>query len=274
MTAIEVVYSDLDGTMVGPGGCFFRDVAKSVTTEPAEALADLLRTGISLVLVSGRSRAQLMEASHIFGAEGFIGEMGGCVAWDHGREVDLLRGAMPHELEGTPVEVMTAAGLPERLFARWPGRLEFHAPWHQGHDADLMLRGNVPLDELHGVLAEEGYDWLRCYDNGVLLGRTVPADAALPCHVYHLMPGGLGKGRAVQIDLARRGLTPDHAIAIGDSVSDLTMAEHVGHMFLTANGAAVVPAAAALAAAMHNVTVTREPVGLGWVQAIRHALGG
>jgi hydroxymethylpyrimidine pyrophosphatase-like HAD family hydrolase len=66
------MYSDLDGTMVGPGGCFVRDSAGTLTMEPTRALIELLDAGIELVLVSGRTRAQLQEDRRIFGAEGFI----------------------------------------------------------------------------------------------------------------------------------------------------------------------------------------------------------
>ena len=40
--SIKVMYSDLDGTMVGPGGCFVRDSAGALTMEPTRALIELL----------------------------------------------------------------------------------------------------------------------------------------------------------------------------------------------------------------------------------------
>lgn len=266
MTSIRVVYSDLDGTMVGPRGCFFRAADSAVTLEPARALADLLGAGIALVLVSGRTRAQLQEATRIFGADGFVGEMGAVLGWGHGAGSELLRGAMPPELTGTLPAVLGANGLLGELFAAFAGHLEYHAPWHLGHEADVMLRGYVDPAQVDAWLARRGHGWLRLLDNG----RLPPAAAGFtggPRHVYHLMAAGISKGAGVAADLARRGLAPEHAIAIGDSRSDLTMAPFVRRFFLTANGAHAVegdrPA---------NVTVCQEKVGLGWVEAIRWAL--
>ena len=276
---MKVLYTDLDGTMVGPGGSFFTAVDHSLTDEPARALLELHRAGVTLVLVSGRTRPQLVEASRIFGADGFVAELGALVGWDGGRRSEMLTGAMPAEHAGRlPLEVMTAAGLPEQLFARWPGRLQWHAPWHAGHEADAMIRGLVDPAEVERWLADRGWGWLRMRDNGVLSAyRDWPglATAARPPHVYHLMPDGLSKGAAVSWDLARRGLSAADAVAVGDSASDLTMAPHVGRLWVVANGAAaphMAPLLAEALAAGHDVRVAAGAVGLGWAEAVRSAL--
>lgn len=257
-----MVYSDLDGTMVGPRGCFFRAADTSVTLEPARALADLLEAGITLVLVSGRTRSQLAEAARIFGADGYIGEMGAVIGWDHGLRHEILRGAMPPELTGMLPEVLAATGLVPDLLGQFAGRLEYHAPWHLGHEADVMLRGYVDTDEVDGWLAKRDHGWLRLLDNG-RLPPAAPGFAGEPRHVYHLMADGISKGAGVAADLARRGLYPDEAIAIGDSRSDLTMTPFVRRFFLVANGAH------AAAAAPANLTICQDTVGLGWVEAVR-----
>jgi hydroxymethylpyrimidine pyrophosphatase-like HAD family hydrolase len=266
---IRVVYSDMDGTMVGPWGCFFRGADRSPDPEPARALVELLEAGVVLVLVSGRTRPQLAEAARIFGADGYVGELGAVVGWDHALRHEVLRGAMPDHLGGTLIEALEATGLLERLHERYVGRLEYHAPWHLGHEADVMLRGEVEVVEVEKWLAGEGYGWLRLHDNGRLPTRGPGSPER---HVYHLMADGLSKGTGVAADLARRGLTPDEAIAIGDSASDLAMAPHVRRFFLTANGMGS-PAAAAGAASLPNVTVCAGEVGRGWAEAVRWALG-
>ncbi|GAC1328161.1 MAG: hypothetical protein NVSMB13_15070 [Mycobacteriales bacterium] len=271
--SIEVVYSDLDGTMVGPMGCFFRAEDRALTLEPARALVDLLAAGVALVLVSGRTRPQLVEAARIFGADGFVGELGAVVGWDGGRSVEVLTGAMPASYAGVPAAAIEATGVVARLFERYPGRLEYHAPWHLGHEADVMLRGSVDAAEAGRWLAAEGFDWLVISDNGVLPAtrRTGLDPDALPAHVYHLMPAGLSKGLGIARDLARRGLSGQQAMAIGDSASDLEMAPHVGRLWVTANGARQ-PHMAALMAEHANVSVADGAVGTGWAQAVRAAL--
>jgi hypothetical protein len=260
--------------MVGPGGTFFRAADGALTLEPAHALVDLHAAGVTLVLVSGRTRAQLAEACRVFGAEGYVAELGSVIGWAQGREYDVLRGAMPASYGGTPAEVVEAAGLPARMFARWPGRIEYHSPWHVGHDGDVMLRGLVDVAEVQGWLADAGFGWLRLHDNGVLPARrpTSLRAEATPAHVYHLMPDGLSKGLAVAADLARRGFGADDAAAIGDSVSDLDMAPHVEWMFVTANGARN-PAVVESVARLPNAELLDAEVGLGWAAAIRRALG-
>ena len=268
---VRVVYTDVDGTMVGRFGSFFADGDGTPTTVPAQALVALHEAQIALVLVSGRTREQLVEAAAIVGADGFVGELGAVVGWDRARRAEVLRGEMPADLDGTPYDVACAARLPERLFDRYAGRLEWHAPWHVGHVADLMLRGNVAVDDVEAWLAGEGFGWLSMHDNGVLPGRAMPGTDE-PVHVYHLLPAGIDKGAGVARDLARRGLTRGEAVAIGDSRSDLAMAAHVGRFFLVANGA-LAPATVAAASAHDNVTITDAAYSLGWAEAIRTVLG-
>ena len=264
-SGVQAIYSDLDGTMVGPRGCFFRSEDEAVTLEPARALADLLAARIALVLISGRSEAQLLEASGIFGADGYVAELGAMVGWDRGRGRHLLRGAMPEQYDAIPDELV------QGMLRRFARRLEFHDPWHLGHELDVMLRGQVDLAEVNGWFAEQGAPWARLHDNGLLPPRPTPGLDIDVLHVYHLVPDGIDKGRAVAYDLARRGLRPEQAIAIGDSASDLVMAPHVGRFHLVSNGARSAPVRA-LAEATPNVVIEDQALGLGWASAVRSAL--
>jgi hydroxymethylpyrimidine pyrophosphatase-like HAD family hydrolase len=273
-SGVRVVYSDLDGTMVGPGGCFFRREDRSITLDPARVLADLLAADVALVLVSGRTEAQLHEACGIFGADGYVAELGALVGWNlppnsHGhprpRGRHVLRGAMPGEYDVIPPALVTA------LTEQYAGYLELHDPWAGLHEFDVMLRGHVDAPEADAWLAEQGAGWLRLYDNG----RISPRETGLrvtDLHVYHLVPDGVDKGAAVAWDLARRGLAPEQAIAIGDSASDLAMATQVGRFHLVENGART-PAVRARAEALGNVVIEDGALGAGWASAIQAALG-
>lgn len=267
--AIDVIYTDLDGTMVGPRGCFFRAAGGSTTLEPARALVELLDAGVVLVLVSGRTRAQLIEAGAIFGAEGFVAELGAIVGWAGGREGARLPGAAPEGSSGADDALVAA------LLERYAGRLELHAPWHLGHEVDVMLRGQrgqVDVTDVERWLVQQGAGWLRLRDNGVL--REHKAATGLEAvHVYHLVPDGISKGAAVAYDLARRGIDPARALAIGDSASDLEMVPHVGRMSVVANGARA-PHMAALIRRHPNVVVEDTSLGAGWASAVRSGIAG
>ena len=273
MTA-RIVYTDLDGTMVGPRGSFWHTAGRDLTDDPATALLELHRAGVALVLVSGRTHEQVVEAARIFAADGAIAELGATISWDAGRSVHRRRGELPDEFgDRTPMAVMAELGVVDELIADHPGRLEWHAPWHTTHESDALLRGRVDPLAVDAWLAERSLGWLTMKDNGAIpaTSRMTLDDDPLPPHVFHLMPRGVSKGAAIAWDLERRGLTPDDAVAIGDSVSDLDMAPAVGCLWITANGAAVDGMAARIDA-VPNVRVTDGAMGEGWAQAVRAIL--
>jgi hydroxymethylpyrimidine pyrophosphatase-like HAD family hydrolase len=245
---VKVLYTDLDGTMVGPYGCFFRDEGGELTLEPTRALLELHEAGVALVLVSGRTQAQLLEVSAVFGADGFIAELGALVAW--GRVSSMTVQQLPGT--GDPASEELVAELGDRF------GLRVYEPWHEGHVVDVLMRGVVDVGEVETWLRSvAGAEHLRLRDNGVLRTKE---------RVYHLIPDGVSKGAAVEYDLQRRGFSPADAVAVGDSESDVDMARAVGTFWLTANGARHMPVIP------EGVQVTRQPVGAGWAEAVRAGL--
>ena len=244
----RIFYTDVDGTLVGPRGNFFRAPDGSLTLEPAEALLALHSAAVDVVLVSGRTRPQLMEAALLLGASGFIAELGGLVGWtERGRlRVQHLPAAGP---PATP-ELVAA------LSAAFP--LAYYEPWHAGHEVDVLLRGRADVAEVLAWLAARGAAHLRLRDNGL----TADGD-----HVFHLIPAGVGKAEAVGWDLARRGLVPADAVAVGDSKADLEMASTVGSFWLVAN--ALAHPGITRESLPPNACVTTAAMGLGWAEAAR-----
>ncbi|HVU74193.1 MAG TPA: HAD hydrolase family protein [Mycobacteriales bacterium] len=252
-----VVYSDLDGTMVGPRGCFVRQAGGATTLEPAQALVELHDAGVPLVLVSGRSRIQLMEAGAIFGADGFVAEIGGLVAW-RGDDTRYTWQSLP--AAGPPI----APALLSALLEQFPD-LAVYEPYNEGHEVDVLLRGFADIAEVEAWLAARAAPHLRLRDNG-LLPRNMG-------HAWHLIPDGVSKGAAVAWDIARRGIEKADTIAVGDSFEDLGMAPHVGRFFLCRNGLNHPGFEGQSEPDLpDNVTVTERPLGLGWVEAVHAAL--
>ncbi|MEK7817498.1 MAG: HAD family phosphatase, partial [Actinomycetota bacterium] len=65
----RVVYTDLDGTLLGSGGSLFRNHAGDFTLAGALALEMLVSRGVELALVSGRSMRLLAENARMLGAD-------------------------------------------------------------------------------------------------------------------------------------------------------------------------------------------------------------
>lgn len=262
----RIVYTDLDGTVFGPGGSLFASRDGGVTGRAAEALASLHAAGTVLMPVSGRTVTQVRETARLLGARDFIAELGGITCYDLDREVHRA----PFDRGGTPVEAMASSGATGLLLDAYPGLLEPHAPWSfEGHEVSTLLRGYLDLGAASALLRDSGYEWLHLQDNGVL-SRTFPTLRADEVHVYHLVPRGVAKAPAVRADLDRRGLDRGDAVAIGDSAADAALAPHVRGVFIVGNGRAAVEAAAP----EENVYLTEGWYGDGFAEAVLGVLEG
>jgi phosphoglycolate phosphatase len=261
----RVVYTDLDGTLFGPGGSLYATPGGGITDAASDALAALHRAGTALVPMSGRTESQVREVARILGADGFIAELGGITM--RGNRVTHEYGA--HRGPGTPREQMARSGAAALLLDAYPGRLEPHAPWaHADREVTMLFRGHIDLAAARSLLSEAGYRWLDIHDNGIIR-RSFPELDVTEVHAYHLVPLGVTKASAVAADVSARGLERSEAVAIGDSTSDAEVAAHVGGVFIVANGQHAVagfePA--------DNVYLTDAPNGDGFAEVIRGLIG-
>lgn len=227
---IEVLYTDLDGTLLGPGGSLLHGPDGHPSLVAAAALVELRRIGVTVVPVSERTAATLRHDARLLGLADWIAEAGTVVC--RAGEVHLLWGDAPRDLAGTPREALEGPIL-DALLAACDGNPRRYAPWDEGRVGEVLLHGTADTAEADAVLAATGAGWACLIDNGAASGwpgREVRA--------YHLLPRGTGKARAVAGDLATRGLRPEQAVAVGDSVEDATLATVVGTYVQVANGTA------------------------------------
>jgi phosphoglycolate phosphatase len=264
--AVRRVYTDLDGTLLGPGGSLFSS-SHGVTGEPAAAVAALLAAGVDLVLVSGRTRDQVREAARTVGAAGYIAELGGLVVRREGRDEVVTRNRGAYVGRGTAYQAIERSGAGGFLLDTHPRRLEPHTPWASlDRECSMLLRGQVDLEAARALLEANGYGWLDLEDNGIIpapAGRFPGLDVE-EVHAYHLVPKGVGKRSAVAIDRAEAGLDASSCIAVGDSISDAAMAAEVGAMFVVANGE---PALRGVEVGP-NVYLLERGHGLGFADAV------
>jgi hypothetical protein len=257
-----LLFSDVDGTLVGRDGSLLADLDGRPTLAAAEALVAAHRAGLEVVLVSGRTAEQLREVGRLLGTLEAIGELGTVLV--RGREaVELVWGAAPRDLGACPAEALERSGAVATVLEAFHGRLEPHTPWHLGRQGTLLLRGQVDPAAADRLLADRGLGWARLLDNG-RLRRAYPHLGPGVTHAYHLLPAGVSKAGTAAAYLADRGLDTTRAAAIGDSPADLQLTSVVGAMFLVANGAW----AATDDAVGGPVIITPSPAGQGWAEAV------
>jgi hydroxymethylpyrimidine pyrophosphatase-like HAD family hydrolase len=260
---LRCVYTDLDGTLLGRGASLFRDSDGNFSMAQARALQACHRAGVEVVIMSGRREAQVMADARLIGQTSYIYEAG-CAAVLDGERTYLTGDWVPDD-DGTPAERMLAAGIPDLLFERFPGRLEWHSPWHHERVLSHLFRGGIDVAEANAALIEAGHEDLRFLDNGAIAS---PVPGIEVPHAYHLVPGGASKAKAVAFHLRARGYEPERCIAIGDSLEDLDAAAAVGRFFAVANGPARDPALREAMARVANAAVTEGEMGDGFYEAV------
>lgn len=261
---MQCLYVDLDGTLLGRGGSLVHDADGNPSLLSLRAVEACLRVQAEVVLMSGRRMVTVREPARLLGQPSYIFEAGAGLVLD-GETFWICDGLEPGER--TIAEQVAAGGAPELLLERFAGRLEFHAPWHEGREVSHLFRGRVDAAEADALLAAEGHDQLRLVDNGGIdvprHGLDVPDDEL---RAYHLVPRGVSKARAVARHQRARGYAPERCIAVGDSREDLAVAPAVGTFWLVANGLTRDPGMTA--GAPGNVRVTEERNGAGVYEAV------
>lgn len=268
--ALRCVYTDLDNTMLGKGASILRDAKGDFSALAIRALEACHRAGVEVVIKSGRRKAQVYEDARLIGQPAYIYEMG-CGLVDGPEEV-FLTGDIEHQPGQSVYEQVEASGAPALLLETFPGRLEYHDPWHTDRQFSHLFRGEVDANEVNAVLERSGHGNLRLVDNGIS-GRRSPHLKVETVHTYHLIPRAAGKANAVAVHMRRRGFAPEECIAIGDSRGDLEVAGVVGRFYLVANAVERDPdIMSSVAGDRSRVTVTEEPMSSGFYEAVIRSL--
>ncbi len=243
----RVVYLDLDGTLLGPGGSLLRGAQGGFCDAGVRALAMLERERVPVVLVSGRSRVRLEAVARAVGAAGTLPELG------------ALEAGYPTRPGQSVHDAIAETGIPGELLRREPHLHPHPVAADGGREGSHVLRGRAGPGAA-GWVHRSSAGTLRLADNGRI------ADGE---HVYHLLPFGASKAAAVAVDRERRGAAREAALAVGDSRQDLDMARAVGRVAIVANGAAADPVVRAGAS-----WITRGSYGAGVLEAVTAWLSG
>ncbi len=267
LNKVKVVYTDVDATLVGPGGSIFSSPQGGYTLRAAQAILGCLKRGVDVTLVSGRNARQLFGDARLLGLKNYLAELGCEIVYDLGKRSVFTVGKLPFPGEN-PHEAIENSGAVDALLEHYRGRLEHHTPWSEGRECTFVFRGFIDVSEANEFLREKGFSALEVIDNGKIRNRgNLRAD--LPeVHAYHLLPRGFTKSHGVRKDRELRKLSRDSTVAVGDSPSDLEMASEVGVFFLVRNGVEAHPEIKEEIFNYENAFITQERMGEGFAEAI------
>lgn len=269
LSRVELLYTDVDGTLVAKGGTLLADGDGAPGLGAATAIVELNRASLPVVMISGRSVAQLMEIARIVGWKDFIAETGAVRSyWRSDDRVNVLdAGEWPagFPADGRSIhDEITGSGAYDALCEAFPRMIEHHDPWSDARDATLVLRGCVDVELAQAVLDALPLP-MDFHDNGLVRRRSEALVCEGTLHAYHVVPRGVSKRRAIELDLAERGLSAEQVAIIGDSPSDLAAAPACALGVLVGN--ALEQDGIAEALAQHpNATVVRGKRGDGWAE--------
>jgi hydroxymethylpyrimidine pyrophosphatase-like HAD family hydrolase len=263
--AMRCLYVDLDGTLLGPDASLLRNAAGGFALEGVRALQACFRAGAEVVVYSGRNQQSVFNASRLIGSSSYIFELGCGVVID-GELQWLTGGLVPSEEKGSIYDQLSASGAPAVLLERYAGRLEYHTPWSVNREVSHLFRGDVDLDEAAAVLRAAGIEGLRLVDNGVAHEQQM--DGVPIVHVYHLIPAGASKARAVARHMQARAYAPEDCIAVGDSREDIDTSAAVGTFWLVGNAIERDPDLQAVVAGQPRVRLASESYGAGVYEAV------
>jgi phosphoglycolate phosphatase len=230
---VRCLYLDLDATLLGHRGSLLHDGEGNTSLLGVRAIEACLRADVEVVLMSGRRKETVAIPARLFGQRTYIYEVGACLVLD-GEEQWLTGDLLPGE-RGTIFEQIDVTGAPALLLERFADRLEYHDPWHRGREVSHLFRGLVDAFEADELLAAHGHGGLRLVDNGAMHSGPSNLPGLSELRVYHLIPEGVSKARAVAAHMRARGLRPGDCVAVGDSREDLGVAPQVGTFWLVAN---------------------------------------
>ncbi|HLF40583.1 MAG TPA: HAD hydrolase family protein [Acidimicrobiia bacterium] len=270
MERVRTLYTDIDGTLVGPLGNLFWDSNRAPTLAAAEALVRAAREGLEIVALTGRNRHRMFEVARLLGLETYICELGGVRVYDRGAEAVHDHGA--YVGKGSPADALHE--ILAALAEGYPGRIEEHAPWNAGREASVVVRGHVDVAEAESFLAEWGFGWAAVVDNGVIPARYESLPDVERVHAYHVVPRGVSKVAGIAADRRRRGLPLEACAVVGDATADVACRAEVGRCFLVGNGLLKDPGLVWAQEAGSGVEVTRGGHGEGFAEAVHAILDG
>lgn len=267
LSRAKIALTDLDGTLLGLGGSVLIDALGAPALTTVEAIIEVNRAGLEVVVCTGRNRIQAGEVSRILGWKSFIAELGCIVMYDRREPAEYLLGDWPEGIllaDETPHQAIIRLGGLRVLTETFPGKIEEHDPWHTDREITHVLRGNIDCAAAQAELDTLDVP-IKIIDNGIVNPPRHTLVDVDEVHAYHLVPKGTSKELAIRTLLERRGYSTDDAVAIGDSATDVEMMNAAALGVLVHNALAD-PRVLEATGGRDTIVATRAERGDGWAE--------
>lgn len=219
-----VLYTDIDGTLVGKAGSLFHTPEGKLSRDATKALFKILSERIELVLVSSRNNVQLKEISRLLGSVDFISELGGEIYLTGRQPLSPSEKLSFFNSYGGPVNYLKKKNIINSLRENFSGLLEPHSPWTKNRTHTYIFRaclnspsGGYLITQLNDFLRKRGLDF-KFLDNGKSRRRE-KLSCSNNIRIFHLTPAAISKAKAVEKHLSLKDY--NLKIAFGDSPADL-----------------------------------------------------
>ena len=247
MTAVRLIATDLDGTLLDPSG--------RISDADADAVLEAAASGVVIVVATGRPLRWLGCLDPIADADPLVVASNGAAVYDLHADRVVTSHPLAPELIADLAQDLRAA-VPGLLFALEEGRTFRSEPGWTGHVPDSsrspedeaavtvqcvwaeVLAGSREVVKFLAAHEDADPDELVARASAVLAGRAEVTHSVAGGRKALLEVSAPGVSKAVTIArLAHeRGITPAEVAAFGDMPNDLAMLEYAGMPFVMANG--------------------------------------
>ena len=263
--ALRCVYTDLDGTLLGPRGSLFRDPDGNFSMTQARALEACHRAGVEVVIMSGRreSHGALRRAADRPDLLHLRGRLRG----DDRRRADLPdRRLGPRRGRRTPAERMLDAGIPDLLFERFAPRSSGTRRGTPSASSRCCCAARSTSPRPTRCSREHGHDDLRFLDNGAI-GRPMEGVEGRPTPTTW-SPAGRARRRASPSTCRRAATRPRTASRSATRSRTSSRPRRSAASSCVANGPERDQALREALARFPNATVTEGAMGDGFYEAV------
>ncbi len=266
LAPLKIIYTDLDGTLLNDQGCLIKDGHGRYFLEGVECIKKIGEKNIDMVLVSGRNKTQLRYNAQMLGLKNYIAELGCELVYDLGKDVRVTFDAKKIDYAITHGG-KDLASIIHILKQAFPKKIEGKVEWSQYRSYNALFFGEIDLSKANQLLKEKGFGGLCLVENGKSALVNLDLDVK-NLYIYNLMPKGVDKAQAIALDRKIRGVSKNQCIALGDSITDISMAREVGYFFLMGGSLKKEPGFLRELGKYDNIYITSHTMNRGWAEVI------